>query len=226
MTKSFVGVCRVSTREQGMSKNGLESQRVEIERWAKQHGYNLITIMDEVISGSTPLKDRPVMSAALALAKKMKAQVVVTKSDRCSRDFDISRDLMQKRNRVVAIDLGAEPDEFVGTIFAGLAEKERKMIGVRTKAGLAAAKARGVLLGNRTNLDEASKIGAEVQRIRANTFAQRMKPQLDRLKAAGMTLAEMAEDLNFYNIETARGGEWHATTVRNILMRLEKMPYK
>jgi DNA invertase Pin-like site-specific DNA recombinase len=126
---------------------------------------------------------------------------------------------VQKKKLVVAIDLGAEHDEFVGTIFAGLAEKERKMIGMRTKAGLAAAKARGVVLGNRTNLDVASKLGAEVQRKRADAFAERMKGQLMRMKAAGMTLAEMAADLNFYNIETARGGEWHATTVRNIMKR-------
>lgn len=219
MTKSFIGVCRVSTREQGLSKNGLESQRAEIERWAKHHGYNLITIMDEVVSGSTPLKERPVMSAALALAKKMKSQVVVTKSDRCSRDFDISRDLMQKKKLVVAIDLGAEPDEFVGTIFAGLAEKERKMIGMRTKAGLAAAKARGVVLGNRTNLKEAQLLGVETQKKRADAFAKGMKVTIQAYQKSGMTLQQIADELNAQEISTAHGKNWHTSTVRNVISR-------
>jgi DNA invertase Pin-like site-specific DNA recombinase len=219
VTKSFIGVCRVSTREQGQSKNGLESQRAEIERWAKHHGYNLVTIMDEVISGSTPLKDRPVMSAALLLAKKMKAQVVVTKSDRCSRDFDISRELMQKKKQVVAIDLGEDADSFVEIIFSGLAEKERKMIGQRTKAGLAAAKARGVVLGNRTNLPEAREKAAAAIKEKADRFAARVRPPIERMVHCGMTYAEIAQEMNEQHIPTARGGEWSATSVCRIVSR-------
>jgi DNA invertase Pin-like site-specific DNA recombinase len=219
MTKSFIGVCRVSTREQGQSKNGLESQRAEIERWAKHHGYSLITIMDEVISGSTPLKDRPVMSMALAMAKKMKAQVVVTKSDRCSRDFDISRELMQKKKLVVAIDLGEDADSFVEIIFSGLAEKERKMIGQRTKAGLAAAKARGVVLGNRTNLPVARELAAAAIKEKADRFAARVRPPIERMVHCGMTYAEIAQEMNEQHIPTARGGEWSATSVCRIISR-------
>jgi DNA invertase Pin-like site-specific DNA recombinase len=219
MTKSFIGVCRVSTREQGQSKNGLESQRAEIERWAAHNGYSLITIMDEVISGSTPLKDRPVMSMALAMAKKMKAQVVVTKSDRCSRDFDISRELMQKKKLVVAIDLGEDADSFVEIIFSGLAEKERKMIGQRTKAGLAAAKARGVVLGNRTNLPVARELAAAAIKEKADRFAARVRPPIERMVKCGMTYAEIAQELNEQHTPTARGGEWSATSVCRIISR-------
>jgi DNA invertase Pin-like site-specific DNA recombinase len=219
MTKSFVGLCRVSTQEQGNSKLGLESQRAEIERWAKHHGYTLITVMDEVISGSAPLKERPVMQAALALAKKMKAQVVVAKSDRCSRDFDISRELMQKKKLVVAIDLGEDADSFVEIIFSGLAEKERKMIGARTRAGLAAAKARGVILGNRTNLKEAQTLGIETQKKRAKAFAESMKVTIQAYQKSGMTLQQIADELNAQETRTARGGNWHTSTVRNVIAR-------
>lgn len=219
MSKSFIGICRVSTREQGQSKNGLESQRAEIERWAKHHGHNLITIMDEVISGSTPIKDRPVMSAALALAKKMKAQVVVTKSDRASRDFDIARDLMTKKKQVVTIDLGDNPDCFVEIIFSGLAEKERKMIGVRTKAGLAAAKARGVVLGNRTNLPEAREKAISVLKEKADRFAAKVRPPVERMISCGMTYAEIAQEMNEQHTPTARGGEWSATSISRIVSR-------
>jgi DNA invertase Pin-like site-specific DNA recombinase len=218
MTKSFIGVCRVSTREQGLSKNGLDSQRAEIERWAKHHGYNLITIMDEVISGATPLKDRPVMSTALAMAKKMKAQVVVTKSDRASRDFDISRSLM-KSKKVVAIEQGEDADPFVEIIFSGLASKEREMIGVRTKAGLAAAKARGVILGNRTNLDEARQKAVSVLKEKADRFAAKVRPPIERMVTCGMTYAEIAQELNEQCTPTARGGEWSATSVCRVISR-------
>lgn len=218
MTKSFIGVCRVSTREQGMSKNGLESQRAEIERWAKHHGYNLITVMDEVISGATPLKDRPVMSMALAMAKKMKAQVVVTKSDRASRDFDISRSLM-KSKKVVAIEQGEDVDSFVEIIFSGLASKEREMIGQRTKAGLAAAKARGVVLGNRTNLPEAREKAVSVLKEKADRFAARVRPPIERMKNCGMTYLEIAQEMNEQCIPTARGGEWSATSICRIVSR-------
>jgi DNA invertase Pin-like site-specific DNA recombinase len=219
MTKTFIGVCRVSTRSQSITKNGLDSQRAEIERWALHHGYNLVTIMDEVISGSTPMKDRPVMSMALAMAKKMKAQVVVTKSDRFSRDFDISREYIQKKKQVIAIDLGAEHDEFVGTIFAGLAEKERKMIGLRTKAGLAAAKARGVILGNRTNLPEAREKAAVMVKAKADRFAAHVRPPIERMKNCGMTYAEIAEEMNALGVPTARGGDWSAASICRVISR-------
>lgn len=219
MSKSIIGVCRVSTRHQGESRNGLESQRAEIERWAEYHGYNIVTIMDEVASGSLPLSDRPVMSAALAMAKKMKAVVVVTKTDRCSRDAEIIHKLMQKQQIVVSIDLGVAPDEFVGHIFAGLAQKERKMIGMRTKAGLAAAKARGVVLGNQINLDEAQAKGRDSQKKRADDFAKSMKVTIQAFQKSGMTLQQIADELNAREINTARGGNWHTSTLRNVISR-------
>jgi len=217
--KNIIGVCRVSTRHQGLSKNGLEGQRAEIERWAELNGYNIVTIMDEVASGSWPLRDRPVMSAALAMAKQMKAQVVVTKTDRCSRDLSVIDNLMHQKKLVMSIDLGANPDEFIGTVFAGLAVKERKMIGIRTKAGLAAAKARGVVLGNRVNLKEAQKLGQESQKKRADAFAQSMKVTIQAYQKSGMTLKQIADELNAQEKLTVMGKNWHTSTVRNIIAR-------
>lgn len=219
MTKTFIGLCRVSTKNQGDSKLGLQSQRAEIERWAEFHGYTLITIMDEVASGSWSLRERPVMTAALAMAKKLKAKVVVTKTDRASRNLQIIDKLMYDKQLVESIDLGSNPDEFIGTVFAGLAVKERKMIGIRTKAGLAAAKARGVILGNRTNLKEAQTLGVEAQKKRADAFAANMKKTIQAYQKAGMTLAQMAEELNTHEIRTARGKSWHTSTLRNIIAR-------
>jgi DNA invertase Pin-like site-specific DNA recombinase len=219
MKQTFVGVCRVSTKNQGESKLGLQGQRAEMERWAELHGHTLITIMDEVASGSWPLRDRPVMSAAIAMAKKLKAKVLVTKTDRCSRNLQIIDRLMHEQQIVTAIDLGNNPDEFIGTVYAGLAVKERKMIGLRTKAGLAAAKARGVVLGNRTNLKEAQTLGQQSQSKRADNFAQSMKVTIQAFQKAGMTLQQIADELNAREISTARGGNWHTSTLRNVISR-------
>lgn len=215
----IIGVCRVSTRSQGESKLGLLSQRAEIERWAEFHGHNIITIMDEVASGSWPLRERPVISAALSMAKKMNATVVVTKTDRASRNLQIIDKLLHQQKLVIAIDLGANPDEFIGTVFAGLAVKERKMIGVRTKAGLAAAKARGVVLGNHTNLDEAQALGRASQKKRAEAFAESMKTTMLAYKKSGMTLQQMADELNSYERTTFRGKMWKVSNVHEMMQK-------
>jgi DNA invertase Pin-like site-specific DNA recombinase len=219
MTKAFIGYCRVSTQEQGESRNGLEGQRAEIERWAAYNGYELVEIFEEVASGGLGLHDRPVLSMALAMAKQMKAKVVVSKLDRASRDAGLIRELMHKTKRVVAIDLGEQSDNFVRHIFAGLAEKEREMISMRTKAGLAAAKARGVILGNRTNLEEARAEAVKVIKNKADSFAARLRAPIERMKNCGMTLAEIAKELNEQGTPTARGGNWDAASVCRLVAR-------
>ena len=146
-------------------------------------------------------------------------QVVVTERDRTGRDFGITRELMPKKIQVVTIDLGDNPDSFVEIIFSGLAEKERKMIGLRTKAGLAAAKARGVVLGNRTNLPEAREKAALVVKEKADRFAAKVRPPIERMITCGMTYAEIAQEMNEQHIPTARGGEWSATSISRIVSR-------
>jgi DNA invertase Pin-like site-specific DNA recombinase len=220
--KQFIGVIRVSTTSQGESRNGLDSQRAEIVRWAEQNGHTLITIMEEVASGSLPLVERPVMTMALQMARKMKAKVVVSKVDRCSRQADIVHDLMQKKKIVVSVALGEEADEFIQHIYGGLASKERKMIGERTKAGLAAAKARGVVLGNRTNLSEAQEIGREKLRQKADQFAIKLKDQINEFLQAGKNYSQIAERLNSLGVRTARGGDWHCSTISNLVARLRR----
>jgi DNA invertase Pin-like site-specific DNA recombinase len=126
---------------------------------------------------------------------------------------------MQKKKLVVAIDLGEDADSFVEIIFSGLAEKERKMIGQRTKAGLAAAKARGVVLGNRTNLPVARELAAAAIKEKADRFAARVRPPIERMVKCGMTYAEIAQELNEQHTPTARGGEWSATSVCRIISR-------
>lgn len=220
--KNIIGLCRVSTEEQGESRNGLEAQRKEIENWASFNGYNLVSIIEEVTSGSLAVEHRPVLQAALALARKMKCKIVVSKVDRISRDASVIHDLMQKKKLVISVALGEQADSFVEHIYAGLAEKERKMIGERTKAGLAAAKARGVVLGNRTNIHVAQANGHATMRKNADEFALKLKDTVKEMLSINKNYSQIAERLNILGVKTARGGQWHCSTVSNLVARLNR----
>jgi DNA invertase Pin-like site-specific DNA recombinase len=120
-------------------------------------------------------------------------------------------------------ELGTDVDPFILHLFAALAEKERALISVRTKAALAAAKARGVTLGN-PKLAEARqaahKAAAVANEAAADQHAANVLPIIKQIKRAGArTLREIAEALNQRGIQTARGGQWHAMTVSNVLAR-------
>lgn len=220
--KNIIGLCRVSTEEQGESRNGLEAQRKEIENWATFNGYTLVSIIEEVTSGSLSIQERPILQAALSLARKMKCKIVVSKVDRISRDASVIHDLMQKKKIVVSVALGEQADSFVEHIYAGLAEKERKMISERTKAGLAAAKARGVMLGNRTNIEVAQANGHKTMMKNADLFALKLKDAVMEMISLNKNYSQIAERLNSLGVATARGGQWHASTVSNLVARLNR----
>jgi DNA invertase Pin-like site-specific DNA recombinase len=120
----------------------------------------------------------------------------------------------------VVAELGADCDPFMLHIYAALAEKERSLIAERTRLALARKKAQGALLGNRTNLPDAQKMGQAANRAAADAFARNVLPIVRQVQAAGVTgLANIAQALNDRGIRTARGGAWHNSTVRNLLAR-------
>jgi len=117
-------------------------------------------------------------------------------------------------------ELGADADLFMLHVYAALAEKERAMISDRTRAALAAKKAQGATLGNRSNLGEAQALGVSAIQAAADAFAANVLPVVRQLQANGITTTRaIAEALNARGIRTARGGDWHGSTVRNLLAR-------
>jgi DNA invertase Pin-like site-specific DNA recombinase len=101
----------------------------------------------ETGKGSDALDRRPQLAAALHEARKQRCSVGVAKLDRLSRDVHFISGLMAHRVPFVVAELGPDVHPFILHLFAALAEKERAMIAARTKAALAAVKARGVTLG-------------------------------------------------------------------------------
>jgi DNA invertase Pin-like site-specific DNA recombinase len=105
-------------------------------------------------------------------------------------------------------------------LYAALAEKERRLISERTKAALAAKKAQGAILGNPTNIAQAGQAGRQIQRAEADRFAANMLPIIRSIQSAvpgGMV--SIAKRLNERGIRTPRGGQWHVSSVANILGR-------
>jgi DNA invertase Pin-like site-specific DNA recombinase len=144
----------------------------------------------------------------------------VAKLDRLSRDVAFISGLMAQRVPFIVTELGADCDPFMLHIYAALAQKERALISERTRSALAAKRAQGVKLGNPVNLAAAGAKGAKTQRADADAFAANVLPLVRQLQAAGTkTPRAIAAALNERRVRTARGGEWHDSTVRNLLQR-------
>jgi DNA invertase Pin-like site-specific DNA recombinase len=225
MMRPLIAYVRVSTSKQGRSGLGLEAQQEVLNRFAEAEGLELVRTFVEVETGKggDALERRPQLAAALAEARRRRCSIGVAKLDRLSRDVHFISGLMAHKVPFVVAELGADVDPFILHLFAALAEKERALIGVRTKAALAAAKARGVRLGN-PRLDEARKAAhkaaAAANEAAAERHAATVLPIIREIKRAGArTLREIAEALNARGVATARGGQWYATTVSNVLAR-------
>ena len=217
--KKVIGYTRVSTQEQGKNRNGLEAQAEAIRLFCHYNGYELLEIVEEVRTGMDD--DRPVLAEITKRAVKLGAYVVVNKLDRLSRDAIFILTYVRQNPRTIVTMLGEDVDSFSLHIYAGLAEKERQMIADRTRAGLEAKKARGESLGaSKDALAIAGVKAVAALQGKADEFAQRLKPTIQRMIDQGMTYRQMAEELNDLGVKTARGGNWYASTVGNIVARI------
>jgi DNA invertase Pin-like site-specific DNA recombinase len=220
--RPIISYIRVSTGKQGKSGLSIEAQRASIARFAAAEGLEVVSEFVEVETGkgSDALDRRPRLDEALTKAKKAKAPVVVAKLCRLSRDVAFISGLMSRRVPFIVTELGADADPFMLHIYAALAEKERALIADRTRAALAQKKAQGKVLGNQTNLREAQAKGVATNRKTADAFAANVLPVLREIQATGAkTHRAIAQALNNRGVRTARGGDWHDSTVRNLLAR-------
>jgi len=212
---------RVSTSQQGRSGLGIEAQRQSLQQFARLEGLEVIREFVEVETGkgSDALDRRPQLKAALAVAKRLKCHVAVSKLDRLSRDVHFISGLMAHRVPFVVAELGADVDPFVLHLFAALAEKERSLISTRTRQALAAAQARGVTLGS-PKLAQARESAMASIKAGADQHAANVLPIIrEAQKAGATTLRAIAEALNARGVVTARGGSWYAMSVKNVLDR-------
>jgi DNA invertase Pin-like site-specific DNA recombinase len=220
-SKPLVTYIRVSTSGQGRSGLGIEAQRHALGQFAQAEGFEVTREFVEVETGkgADALDRRPQLKAALTAARKLRCHVAVAKLDRLSRDVHFVSGLMAHKVPFLVAELGPDVDPFELHLFAALAEKERALISTRTRQALSAAKARGVTLGN-PRLNAARKNAVDAVKAEADRFAANALPIIrEAQKAGARTLREIAEALNARGIATARGGQWYAQSVANILER-------
>lgn len=219
----IVVYCRVSTARQGASGLGLEGQHAAVEAYLAGHpDAELIGEFIEIESGKK--NDRPKMQEALRLCRATDATLLIAKLDRLSRNAAFLLNLRESGVQFIACDM-PHADAFTVGVMALLAQKERELISERTKAALAAAKARGVKLGGfRGNAfgGDLSK-GWEASTAAADNYATSIAGFLRQAQKSGESLRGIAEILNKQGIKTARGGLFHASTVRNLIQRLDKL---
>lgn len=216
---------RVSTAAQGRSGLGLEAQREAVGRFCGTRGCEVLAEFTEVESGSR--NDRPELARAIHRAKVTGATLVIAKLDRLSRNAAFLLQLQDSGVKFVAADMPEACNLTVG-ILALVAQQEREAISARTKAALAAAKARGQRLGNPNGaapLRKAAKGNtAAVAALKeaADDHANNLRPVVEDLQGRGITsLPAIANALNEMQMKTPRGGRWHPSSVRNLLTRLE-----
>lgn len=220
----YVAYYRVSTQKQGKSGLGLEAQRKMVSDFIAGNGGELIAEYTEVESGK--LDARPELLAAMKRADLVGGRLLVGKLDRLSRDLHFITSLQKSKVEFAVCDLPG-CDSFTINIYGALAQREREMISARTKAGLQAAKTRGKKLGT-NNLrpelvHEASAKGVQVIVQNATDFAAKVRPLIQAMLEQGKSLRAIAGGLESLGVQTARGGKWTATAVKNILERSKEI---
>jgi DNA invertase Pin-like site-specific DNA recombinase len=225
----FVSYLRVSTDKQGRSGLGLDAQRATVDSYLNGGRWTLVAEYVETESGR--LSDRRQLAKALAHAKAIGATVVFAKLDRLTRNVDLLRSLVASDVDLVFCDLPHVPvgamGRFLLTQMASVAELEAGLISERTKAALAAAKARGVKLGNPNGAralkgkQVGNKEAVAAVKAYAEHRAANLKGIVDDLRSQGIkSIRIIAAELNARDILTPRGGAWHPTSVARLLARL------
>lgn len=204
-----IGYVRVSTDEQHASGAGLQAQEATIRAAAAHRGWDLLRIVGADSGASSMTLDRPELVTAMTQLDRHEADVlVVAKLDRLSRSVMQGSTVLDRARRkgwaLVALDLGLDTTTSVGEMVASVilstAQYERRVIGERTKAALAARKAAGVRLGAPQVLtdDVVGRIVSE--------------------RATGLSLAAIADGLNADKVPTARGGvKWYPVTISAVV---------
>jgi DNA invertase Pin-like site-specific DNA recombinase len=207
MSKVYL-YARVSTNEQGESRNGLEAQIEGGQAIARRLGFDSLEIVEEVQSGAT-ITNRPLLKETLGLLKADKGSVlIVTKLDRLSRSVRDLCTLLEQSEReswsLVIGDLGVDTTTPSGRLqahlLASVAEFQRRRIAENTKEGLASARARGVKLGRPVQIS--SEV---VEQVVAMRYESRL------------TFREIANQLNENGVPSKADKGWTSGSVDWVL---------
>lgn len=218
----FIAYYRVSTAQQGRSGLGLEAQREAVRVFLAGSAGTLAEEFTEIESGKNTV-NRPQIARALDACRLTGAVLVIAKLDRLSRDAHFLLGLEKAGVEFLAADM-PNANRLTVRLMAVIAQEEREMISARTKAALAAAKARGKKLGGNRGGPKVDPAQGRAARTRAaNDFARKVGPialaawqETGVVKCSyGMAAAVLTER----GIRTPRGGQWTRAAVRSLIQR-------
>jgi DNA invertase Pin-like site-specific DNA recombinase len=214
----FIAYYRVSTQKQGQSGLGLEAQQNAVANYLNGGDWELMGEFLEIETGkgADALDRRPQLRAAIEACKKQRATLIIAKLDRLARNVHFVSGLLESGVDFVCADM-PQANKVMLQMYSVMAEWERDQISARTKAALAAAKARGVVLGaaGATNL----KPNIEQRQQAAGEFAVKLKGVIEGMKVRGLSQRGMCAELNQLGIKTARGGEWSLIQLQRVMSR-------
>ena len=204
--KTAIALLRVSTNKQ---ENGIDVQRAAIDAWAALNNVNVLAYHEEHVSGKADIAARYGLLAALADLSVHSADFLVAhKRDRIARDPLVSilteREVAKVGAQLCTVDGGVDgegpTDKFMRRILDAVAELEREMIVARTKAALAAKKARGertgsVPVGKRV---EGGVLVDDANEQRAIVLARKLRGQ-------GYSLRDIGVELQLAGFATRKG---------------------
>jgi DNA invertase Pin-like site-specific DNA recombinase len=217
-----IGLYRVSTAEQGQSGLGMEAQQASVRAFVAAQGWTLVAEFSDIASGKDDR--RPGFQAALMRCRQLGAVLVAARLDRITRRAHTLSQLLEDGCSIRAADMPGA-DDLMMRIYAAMAQKERELISERTRAALAAAKARGARLGGdkgyRPTAGPDSGAATFVRRVTAERAAHRLLLEVDRLRGEGVTSRQgLARALTKLGVPTPRDGKmWTHTTVGRLLAR-------
>lgn len=216
----YVIYYRVSTKKQGESGLGLDAQRAYVDYYYS--GKPILAEFTDIRSGKTVSK-RPELQKALALCQQAGATLVVAKIDRLSRDTEQALQIYRELDgRLESCDI-PNLDKFTLTLFMAIADRERELIGLRTKQALDQKRKqigewrKG---GSNEKKTVAGLIGARMaqEQVNENENKRRAKVLATTLRLAGKNLQAIADQLNMAGFKTVRGKTFDATRVRRLCM--------
>ena len=211
----FVTYFRVSTVRQGLSGLGLDAQRQTVSQYLSGCTRTVLAEFVEIETGkgANALEKRPQLRLALELCRKSGATLLIAKLDRLARNVHFVSGLMESKVKFVACDL-PEANQLTIHMVAAFAEHEARRISERTRDALAAAKARGVVLGSTgpANL----KRHTQERQDAARAFQARLNPVLDGFVAQGLSRRVMVSRLNDLGVKASMGGAWSLGQVQRL----------
>lgn len=226
----FIAYYRVSTDKQGIHGLGMEAQKEAVHRYLAANGGTLVDGEFCEVETGTNKRKRPELAKALAACHIFKAKLLVAKLDRLSRNVGFISRMLESNVEFVAVDNPAANRVMI-QLTAVMSEWEARAISERTKAALAALKARGVKLGGPREKRNGSgihhiadyahkgrQVSAAIRLQKATEHAGYLQPIITEVKAAGaVSLRQIAAALNERGVPASKGGVWTAVQVSRLL---------